>query len=110
MPADDTKTVRSCGYITCPLPAMVPAEHRASAREDRPLAALLQELGECMAAASDDASTNTPHTESEAIGVRLCSVLVALLNKCISADRGALSTFLLKARAQHRRQEPFYRD
>ena len=68
---------------------MVPAEQRGSAREERPLAALLQELGECMTAASDDASINTPHTDSEAIGVRLCSVLVALLNKCVNADRGA---------------------
>ena len=42
-----------------------------------------------MAAASDEASTNTPHTETEAIGARLCSVLVALLNKCVNADRGA---------------------
>ena len=49
-----------------------------------------------MAAASDEASTNTPHTETEAIGARLCSVLVALLNKCVNADRGAFLCKLTK--------------
>lgn len=74
--------------------AMASVEHcsapKSASKEVRSLTALLQELNDTFAAASDDTSNNTPHCDSEAIGARLCSVLLALLNKCISVERGAL--------------------
>jgi hypothetical protein len=67
-----------------------PAAQPAAPQEAGSLTALLQEFTSLLQAASDDSSNpNTPHaSEGEAVAVRLCTLLLDLLNKCISGKQG----------------------
>jgi len=71
-------------------PAAPAAAQPAAPQEAGSLTALLQEFTSLLQAASDDSSNpNTPHaSEGEAVAVRLCTLLLDLLNKCISGKQG----------------------
>ena len=83
-------------------PAAPAAAPPAAPQEAGSLTALLQEFTSLLQAASDDSSNpNTPRaSEGEAVAVRLCTLLLDLLNKCISGKQGkALHTLSPPAQA-----------